>query len=442
MVQKNLKMRVRVIKTELLIGILFCLIVTFSDGYRILSVFLISGRSNMNYFDPIHLELAKKGHQVTVITPTPSLVKHENIQEFPGLDFSAMVQGMVGRGNFFEMRLAGERMGTPFFSMASQFAENCHRFHELPVVKQVIGGKLGDFDLVMTMAFMNECVYGIIDRLNASSVIISTVPTMPWFTGVIGTPTPLSFVPHIYFAAAQSMGFPERVGNVLTFVFQVVTRTWVYLPEIEKAYRKHLPNAPGVNEVLKNTSLIFGAGHSSFGPLRPSMPDLIDDIGGIHCRPGKELPVEVKQMILEGGEEKDFVFFSLGSVVKGHQVPSEMRKGILKAFEKFPEYRILWKWEQEDMEGLPGNVKIAKWFPQQDLLASGRCKLFITHGGLSSLHEAVYHGVPVIGIPFFGDQDWNMRQVEEMGIGRKLELSEMSERTLTELIRELLNNPK
>ena len=29
---------------------------------------------------------------------------------------------------------------------------------------------------------------------------------------------------------------------------------------------------------------------------------------------------------------------------------------------------VLWKWETETIKNLPKNVKLSKWFPQQDVL--------------------------------------------------------------------------
>jgi glucuronosyltransferase len=53
-------------------------------------------------------------------------------------------------------------------------------------------------------------------------------------------------------------------------------------------------------------------------------------------------------------------------------------------------------------------------------------KLFITHGGLLSTQEAITHGVPMLGIPIFGDQHLNMRKSEKSGYGILLEFNNIT----------------
>jgi UDP:flavonoid glycosyltransferase YjiC (YdhE family) len=38
--------------------------------------------------------------------------------------------------------------------------------------------------------------------------------------------------------------------------------------------------------------------------------------------------------------------------------------------------------------------------------------MFITQCGQQSVQEAVYHGVPILGIPFFADQKYNAKKLK------------------------------
>lgn len=74
--------------------------------------------------------------------------------------------------------------------------------------------------------------------------------------------------------------------------------------------------------------------------------------------------------------------------------------------------------------------------------AHSNVRLFITHGGLHSLEETIYYGKPIIGIPFFADQYFNMKLTEENGFGKLVNFFEMTEETFENAIEEVLSNPK
>lgn len=119
----------------------------------------------------------------------------------------------------------------------------------------------------------------------------------------------------------------------------------------------------------------------------------------------------------------------------------EKRQALLNAFSKVKQ-NIIWKWDDESMNLDPSKYFIAKWLPQDDILAHPNVKLFITHGGLLSCTESIHHGKPIIGIPIFGDQQMNMNQAENAGWGVAVKFTDLNEETISNALNEVLNNDK
>jgi glucuronosyltransferase len=80
--------------------------------------------------------------------------------------------------------------------------------------------------------------------------------------------------------------------------------------------------------------------------------------------------------------KKPIVYMSLGSMVKSSQMSESVVENFKTAFASLSgEFDVMWKWEKDEMERKPSNVLTRKWFPQADLLAHDRVKVFITQGG-------------------------------------------------------------
>lgn len=135
------------------------------------------------------------------------------------------------------------------------------------------------------------------------------------------------------------------------------------------------------------------------------------------------------------------IYFSLGSIAKSALLPIKMRKDILQTFSKL-KMKVLWKWEETDLAGKPDNVFISKWFPQSDILVHPNVRLFITHGGLLSSIEAVFHDVPILGLPVFGDQHVNMARAVQKGYGQSLGLKHLTENSFTLAINQMIGTDR
>jgi glucuronosyltransferase len=59
---------------------------------------------------------------------------------------------------------------------------------------------------------------------------------------------------------------------------------------------------------------------------------------------------------------------------------------------------------------------------------------------MQSFQEAVYHGVPLLGIPIFGDQKYNARKIATERIGLHLPFQEVTKEKLLTSITAILSD--
>jgi glucuronosyltransferase len=75
-------------------------------------------------------------------------------------------------------------------------------------------------------------------------------------------------------------------------------------------------------------------------------------------------------------------------------------------------------------------------------LAPPNVRLFITQGGLMSTQEAIDRGVPIVGIPIYGDQRYNLARAVSFGIGIQLDYENITTESVMWALNEVLNNQR
>ncbi|TDD43392.1 oleandomycin glycosyltransferase [Nonomuraea terrae] len=89
---------------------------------------------------------------------------------------------------------------------------------------------------------------------------------------------------------------------------------------------------------------------------------------------------------------------------------------------------------------LPGNVLARRFVPQPEVLA--RAALFVTHGGMNSVNEAMHAGVPMLVVPQGADQPLVARRVVELGAGLSIRTRDAAAGAVHALARRLLGEPR
>ncbi len=90
---------------------------------------------------------------------------------------------------------------------------------------------------------------------------------------------------------------------------------------------------------------------------------------------------------------------------------------------------------------LGNNTLLVDWLPQNDLLGHPRIKAFVAHGGTNGVQEAIYHGVPILGVPLVFDQPDNLFRMEVKGTAKIVDIATLDRTVFLEALKEVLHNP-
>ncbi|TWW57163.1 UDP-glucuronosyltransferase 2B15 [Takifugu flavidus] len=166
---------------------------------------------------------------------------------------------------------------------------------------------------------------------------------------------------------------------------------------------------------------------------RPTMPNVVY-IGGFQGKPSKPLPADLEDFMQSSGEH-GVVVMSLGTLL-GDLGP-ELSEIIASAFANLPQ-KVVWRHIGKRPTSLGNNTMLVKWLPQNDILGHPKTKLFMSHGGTNGIYEAIYHGVPILGLPLIFDQIDNFVRMKARGAAEMVDVTTLDVETLTNTLKNIL----
>ncbi|XP_032190370.1 UDP-glucuronosyltransferase 2A2 isoform X5 [Mustela erminea] len=204
-------------------------------------------------------------------------------------------------------------------------------------------------------------------------------------------PFPPSYVPAILSELSDQMSFTDRVRNFISYhlqdyMFDSLWKSW------DSYYSEALGRPTTLCEIMGKAEIWLIRTYWDFEFPRPYLPNF-EFVGGLHCKPAKPLP------------------------------------------------KVLWRYKGKKPATLGDNTRLYDWIPQNDLLGHPKTKAFITHGGTNGIYEAIYHGIPMVGVPMFADQPDNIAHMKAKGAAVEVDINTMTSEDLLNALRTVINEP-
>lgn len=249
-------------------------------------------------------------------------------------------------------------------------------------------------------------------------------------------PTPPSYVPMYNSLFSDQMDFLQRVENTLRHVASLLQERLVILPLYASLLQRHFPSGADLLSMQRSADIWLMRVDFIFEFPRPTMPNVVY-VGGFQCGQAQPLPADL-EAFMQGSGEPGVVVMSLGTLVSA--LPVEMTEAIAAAFAQLPQ-RVVWRYLGKRPSSLGNNTLLVDWLPQNDLLGHPKTQAFVSHGGTNGLYEAIYHRVPVLGLPLLFDQFDNLLRLQVRGAARVLEAGSLTTEDFLEALRDVLEDP-
>lgn len=395
---------------------------------NILGVFPYEGKSHFFVFETYLKELARRGHNVTVISYFPQKEPIKNYHDISLAGKSKILEGAFPIESSYwvviQISLFLVKYGT----------ENCRTLLEDERIQNLWKSK-AEFDVVVTEQFNGDCPLSLAYKLGAPVIGMTSHVFMPWHYERFGIEYNPSYVPMEFFGGGTHPTFYQRVERTI-FQFYFNTMYKYFCQRVnDNIIAQYLEDVPPLEELAREIKIFLLYSHPIlFGPNLFSSN--IIEVHGYHVAKPKELPADLKKFIEEA--EKGVIYISFGSMLKAKTIPSHKLEAIIGALSELPQ-KVIWKWEEKSLPGNPKNIYISNWLPQNDILAHPNVLAFYSHCGLLGTTEALHHGVPMVGMPVIGDQPGNAAAVEESGLGVQIQVKDLTKEALLEKFKTVLD---
>uniref|UniRef100_A0A3B5ALT2 UDP-glucuronosyltransferase n=1 Tax=Stegastes partitus TaxID=144197 RepID=A0A3B5ALT2_9TELE len=432
----------------LLVGSLSLLMSPSVHSGKIL-VFPVDGSHWVN-MNMLIQNLHARGHEITVVRTATSWYIKESTPHYSSITITLTEAICIETEDFFvtflEKMLAAQREGMSLMGLLNFYWDSIGMLSKIHEQASQVGVQIFESEAIMRRLRDAKFDMVLIDPglpvgvLVAHKLKLPVVFNVRWITSGEGhsvvAPSPTSYVPASGYVASDRMTFRERFGNLLHYSLNTAIDRFAVSPHYDKLVDRYFDPDVNFYHLLQGADLWLMRVDFVFEFPRPTMPNVVY-IGGFQCKPSEPLSSELEEFVESSGDH-GVVLMALGTLVKG--LPLEITSEIAAAFAQLPQ-KVIWRHAGERPDNVGNNTLLVKWMPQNDLLGHPKVRAFVGHGGTNSIYEAMYHGVPIVGIPLQFDQFENVLRLETRGVGKMVEAIKINRQSFLETLREVIHNP-
>ena len=372
--------------TPVTIALIVGLLCGLSAGYDILIYHDLGTKSHLLQLYPIVEKLLDSGHQVTGIYFSSAEISHENYTEI-------LIDNPYDKNMEGIRKLLMEKGGSSMFNW-KLWKASWDAWTDIiedvallpwrhPEISQLINSGR-KFDAVMVRAVGWEFA----EIFNCSLITWSPAGPVPMFMWGTGNVINLSVQPSLMNQDIEPMTFLQRATNhLLTIVDRLWVRVFWYKANLIRTGELGYELRSEAEVMEERFSVFISNHHPVTHGSWPYLPNVVE-VGGLGVKEARPLTGDLRTFL--DSASAGAVYVSFGSAIPPSQMPAEKLELLLGVFRSLPQYSFVWKWDGE-IENLPDNVRTKTWIPQQDLLGHHNLRVFVTHGGMGGVSEAIYH---------------------------------------------------
>lgn len=140
----------------------------------------------------------------------------------------------------------------------------------------------------------------------------------------------------------------------------------------------------------------------------------------------------------ERQKERKIIYVSMGTLTKTELSLFHTFIDTLKEFKIKCIISLGSKMDVNDFKDVSENIEIRQFVDQREVLKE--TLLFISQGGMASVHESIYSITPMIVIPMIPEQQITADRIQDLNIGKHLPLNKLSKEVLKSAIETMLLN--